>query len=954
MTWGNGTAGLIGPVSAENSLVGTAAGEEIGFSTTTIRDPITYPSVIALTNGNYVVGSPDWSNVSARGAGAATWGNGVIGINGPVSAANSLVGKATNDDVGRTIVVLVNGNYVVGSPGWGNGSAGGAGAVTLGNGATGITGPVSAANSLVGTTTGDHVGNTVTALTNGNYVVGSPGWSNGSAGYAGAATWGNGVTGITGPVSAANSLVGTTADDSIGFDEIGNPVIVTLTNGNYVVGSPMWDNGLVVNAGAATWGSGAAGTSGPISDSNSLVGTTAYDEVGYSVALTNGNYVVSDPGWNNGSAAQAGAATWGNGATGRSGVVSAANSLVGTTTNDQIGTSITALTNGNYVVSSPGWRNGSTAGVGAATWGNGATGATGVVSGTNSLIGTTAGDEVGSQGIVALDNGNYLVGSPGWHNGAVAGAGAATWGNGATGTTGVVSAANSLFGTTAGDEVGSQGIVALDNGNYLVDSPGWHYGTVAGAGAVTLGNGTGGVSGPVSAAISQLGMTSSSGLGTPILDDVNGTYLTPFVNEGVVLVGSQTGLPTITGINPASGPLSGGTLVTITGTFLTGVTSVDFGAVSVSSFIRVNDTQIVLDSPPGELGTVDVQVHTSAGVSAVSPADHFTYTWGPSLVGYPRFTVGADANGPATVTVYNPDQSVATTLTLFLSTSGGVRVAEADFNGDGIPDLAVGTGPGAVAEVKVYDGATGATLFDILPFESSFTGGVFVAAGDVNGDGKADLAITPDEGGGPRVRVFDGAKNFAQINDFFGIDDPNFRGGARAAVGDINGDGRSDVVVAAGFGGGPRVAFYDGAQLGPTGGPKLVGDFFVFEQSLRNGVFIASGDLNGDGYADIIAGGGPGGGPRVFALSGKDLVQSDTQTPVANFFAGDVNSRGGIRVSVKNLDGDAKADLVVGAGDNAGSTVTGYLGANILPNGTPPDQFSFNAFPGYGGGVFVG
>jgi len=85
--------------------------------------------------------------------------------------------------------------------------------------------------------------------------------------------------------------------------------------------------------------------------------------------------------------------------------------------------------------------------------------------------------------------------------------------------------------------------------------------------------------------------------------------------------------------------------------------------------------------------------------------------------------------------------------------------------------------------------------------------------------------------------------------------DPNFRGGARAALNDLNGDGKADLLVAAGFGGGPRLALYDGSKLGPTGGPKFVGDFFVFEQTLRNGVFIAAGDVNGDGFADVIVGG---------------------------------------------------------------------------------------------------
>ena len=65
--------------------------------------------------------------------------------------------------------------------------------------------------------------------------------------------------------------------------------------------------------------------------------------------------------------------------------------------------------------------------------------------------------------------------------------------------------------------------------------------------------------------------------------------------------------------------------------------------------------------------------------------------------------------------------------------------------------------------------------------------------------------------------------------------------------------------------------------------PKLVGDFFVFEPTLRNGVFVAAGDLNGDGKAEVVFGGGPGGGPRVMALDGAAVVRGQ-QTPVVNIF----------------------------------------------------------------------
>ena len=126
---------------------------------------------------------------------------------------------------------------------------------------------------------------------------------------------------------------------------------------------------------------------------------------------------------------------------------------------------------------------------------------------------------------------------------------------------------------------------------------------------------------------------------------------------------------------------------------------------------------------------------------------------------------------------------------------------------------------------------------------------------------------------------------------------------------------------------------------------------------MRNGIFVAAGDINGDGFAELVADGDPGGGPRVFILDGKSLVQTGTDTlvPIGNFYAGDVNSRGGICMAVKNLDNDDKADVVTGAGTGAGSLVTAYRGTNITPAaGTAPAILDFDAFTSFGGGVFVG
>ena len=321
----------------------------------------------------------------------------------------------------------------------------------------------------------------------------------------------------------------------------------------------------------------------------------------------------------------------------------------------------------------------------------------------------------------------------------------------------------------------------------------------------------------------------------------------------------------------------------------------------------------------------------------------------PAVVAEQDFAVGSSSG---VVTIFSPGGAARTNFTPYPGLDGGVRVALADFNGDGVEDVVVATGAGVASRVRVLDGVTRAVLFQIDPFEASFLGGVNVAVGDLTGDGVPDLAVAADLGGGPRVRLFNG-KTFAQVADFLAIEDAVFRGGANVAIGDLNGDGVGDLLVAAGFGGGPRVTGYDGRTLGQTGGPKLFADFFALESSFRGGVTLAVADTNGDGRADLVVGGGPGGGPRVLAFDGRSLMRN-TPATFADFFAGDETNRDGIRLAVKRLDDSNRLELIVAGSRANGRQVQAYAAATVAAASDPKPLFAFDAFEDDSSAVFVG
>jgi len=248
--------------------------------------------------------------------------------------------------------------------------------------------------------------------------------------------------------------------------------------------------------------------------------------------------------------------------------------------------------------------------------------------------------------------------------------------------------------------------------------------------------------------------------------------------------------------------------------------------------------------------------------------------------------------------------------------TGGVRVAVGDVNGDGVVDIITGAGPGGGPLVQVFDGVTLTLIRSFFAYSAGFTGGIFVAAGDINGDGSADIITGTDTSAGvpAEVKVFDGI-SLAVLRDFFPFG-PSFTGGARVAAGKVNADVVADIVVGAGPGGGPQVTVFNGF----TG--ATLHNFFAYTAGFTGGVFVASGDVNGDNRADITTGAGPGGGSEVKTFSGATGAQIGSVSAPA--------FTGGTHVAVGRVNADAIADIIVGPGPGNLPQVQAFDGASSL------------------------
>lgn len=308
------------------------------------------------------------------------------------------------------------------------------------------------------------------------------------------------------------------------------------------------------------------------------------------------------------------------------------------------------------------------------------------------------------------------------------------------------------------------------------------------------------------------------------------------------------------------------------------------GTLTATVVADVNPTQGTLTLAPnggftfipanGFTGAVTFTYRVSDGTTNSDPAT-VTINVTPSGKTTVRLHAhGADLGGSPTVTVYGEDGTTKFTINAFdAEFKGGVSVATGDVDGDGTDDIIVGAGLGGFPLVRVFSGATQQELFNLMAFDRSFRGGVEVAAGDVDGDGKADIIVGSGVSSIPTVNVYSGSHH-RLIQTFLAFD-RDFRGGVHVAAGDLDGDGRADIVTGAGPGGSSQIAIYKG------GTSQIMQSFLGMPEGFAGGARVAVGTFNARPAVFVAAGYG-----------GVPVVQTfdyQSNTLVAAFMAFDNN-----------------------------------------------------------------
>ena len=286
---------------------------------------------------------------------------------------------------------------------------------------------------------------------------------------------------------------------------------------------------------------------------------------------------------------------------------------------------------------------------------------------------------------------------------------------------------------------------------------------------------------------------------------------------------------------------------------------------------------------------------------------------------------------------------VAETLAFEQVFQGGTRVAMGDVDGNGDQEVLVASGPGRRSEIRVFDIVTTAGTtrlvelhaYRTFPFDANYTGGITVACGDIDGNGRDDIVTSMSRGQGvvkaflsvaPRAPANDPIQNAPCLSITPAA--AGFDGGSAVAVGDFGTfvagtqqtpgvpDGKVEIVVASGVDAAPKVQVYD---VSVRSAPRVVTTLLPFTPSVRFGLTVSTGRCNNDVIDDIIVSTGRHAGMKSVIYDGTP----GSTTVLGTFGPGGTPARPNAPAYAAPIDvnGDGRIDnILVAQGDPGGST----------------------------------